>query len=118
MRGVTQAEARKWVGKHIYAVRKNGSVITGKLVRISGDRFVLEQPKGKQVRTKAILPLVLFDLLAIGAYSSKPYGYGGYGGGYGHGGYAGYGGGYGGGYGTGYGGGYGCCGGHYGNIYR
>lgn len=84
MRGVTKAQASKLVGKRIYALHKNGSVMSGKLIRISGNRLVLEQAKGKKVRTKAIIPLVLFDLLAIGtapfAFGGFPYGgYGGYG---------------------------------------
>ena len=65
MSRITRSQASKLVGKQIYAVRKDGSVASGKLVRISGNRLVLEQPKGK-VKTKAIIPLVLFDLLAIG----------------------------------------------------
>lgn len=83
MRGVTKAQASKLVGKRIYALHKNGSVMSGKLIRISGNRLVLEQSKGKKVKTKAIIPLVLFDLLAIG---TAPYAFGGYGG-YGFGGY-------------------------------
>ncbi|MFL1677376.1 hypothetical protein QJQ58_29200 [Paenibacillus dendritiformis] len=83
MRGVTKAQASKLVGKRIYALHKNGSVVSGKLIRISGNRLVLEQSKGKKVKTKAIIPLVLFDLLAIG---TAPYAFGGYGG-YGYGGY-------------------------------
>ncbi|BFH70335.1 MAG: hypothetical protein E6230_13990 [Paenibacillus dendritiformis] len=84
MRGVTRAQASKLVGKRIYALHKNGSVVSGKLIRISGNRLVLEQAKGKKVKTKAIIPLVLFDLLAIGtapfAFGGFPYGgYGGYG---------------------------------------
>ena len=87
MRGVTKAQAQKLVGKRIYAVHKSGKVVTGRLVRLSGNRLVLEQPKGKKVQTKAIIPLVLFDLLAIG---TSPFGFGGFGG-YGYGGYGGYG---------------------------
>lgn len=83
MRGVTKAQASKLIGKRIYALHKNGSVVSGKLIRISGNRLVLEQSKGKKVKTKAIIPLVLFDLLAIG---TAPYAFGGYGG-YGFGGY-------------------------------
>ncbi|MFD3272353.1 hypothetical protein ACE3MS_19870 [Paenibacillus dendritiformis] len=83
MRGVTKAQASKLVGKRIYALHKNGSVVSGKLIRISGNRLVLEQSKGKKVKTKAIIPLVLFDLLAIG---TAPYAFGGYGE-YGYGGY-------------------------------
>lgn len=94
-KSVTRKEAEKWVGKSITAVKKDGTIVTGKLVKISGNRLIVRQP-GKKVKTKALIPLVLFDLLAIG---SGPYGYGyggypyGYGYGYGnYGGYSGYGG--------------------------
>lgn len=88
MRGVTKAQASKLIGKRIYALHKNGSVASGKLIRISGNRLVLERPKDKKVKTKAIIPLVLFDLLTIGTapYAYGGYPYGGYGG-YGYGGY-------------------------------
>ncbi|WP_338130993.1 hypothetical protein [Cohnella rhizosphaerae] len=70
---VTKAQAQKLVGRHIYAVRKDRSVVYGKLVGIKGDSLILERGnKGKQVQTKAIIPLVLFDLLAIG---TAPYAY-------------------------------------------
>jgi len=102
MRKVSREDARKLVGKAIYAVRKDGTRVTGRLLKISGQRLILQPlSKGKQVRTKAILPLVLFDLLAIG---TLPFA-GGFGGGFGPGPY-------GGGFGPGpYGGGYGpgCC---------
>ncbi|GGH13784.1 hypothetical protein [Paenibacillus segetis] len=91
-RTVTKKEAEKWIGKSITAYKKDGSIVTGKLMKISGNRLILSPNSKKKVSTKAIIPLVLFDLLAIG---TAPYvgGYGGYG--YG-GGYGGYGGGYGG----------------------
>lgn len=73
-RTVTRKEAEKWLGKSIAAYKKDGTVVTGKLVKISGNRLVVRQETGKKVKTKAIIPLVLFDLLAIGA---SPYGYGG-----------------------------------------
>ncbi|GIP22505.1 MULTISPECIES: hypothetical protein [Paenibacillus] len=76
-------EAQKLVGKTIVAYKKDGSMVTGKLVKISGSRLILAPRKGKTVHTKAIIPLALFDLLAIG---TAPYAYGGYGG-YGYGGY-------------------------------
>ncbi|MFC5701981.1 hypothetical protein ACFPVX_11840 [Cohnella faecalis] len=79
MSRVSASEARKLIGRQIYAVRKDGSVVTGKLVRVQSNRLVLEQPKGKNVQTKAIIPLVLFDLLAIG---TTPFGFG-FGGGFG-----------------------------------
>lgn len=100
MRSVTKREVSKLVGKHVYAIRKDGSVVTGKLVRIQGTKLHIKpERRGKKVSTKAILPLVLFDLLAIG---TGPYGYG-YGGGGGL---------YGGGYPYGYG--YGAYGSPYG----
>ncbi|QNR68787.1 hypothetical protein IAQ67_07045 [Paenibacillus peoriae] len=83
---VTRKQVEKLVGKVIFATRKDGSQVSGKLIRISGNRLVLQPNRKKKVNTKAIIPLVLFDLLAIG---TAPYigayggGYGGYGPGYG-----------------------------------
>jgi hypothetical protein len=81
---VKRQDVKKLIGKPIYAVKKDGAVVTGLLKSLNGNRLVLERPKGKGVSTKAVIPLVLFDLLAIGTY-------GGYGGGFGYGGYGGYG---------------------------
>ncbi|WP_042200128.1 hypothetical protein [Paenibacillus camerounensis] len=85
---VTKKQVMKLVGKHIVAVKKDGSKVTGKLVRVAGNRLILQRVSGKKVQTKALIPLVLFDLLAVG---TAPYA--GYGGGYGYGGgpYGGYG---------------------------
>ncbi|WP_025717926.1 hypothetical protein [Paenibacillus sp. 1-18] len=83
---VTRKQVEKLVGKVIFATRKDGSQVSGKLIRISGNRLVLQPNRKKKVNTKAIIPLVLFDLLAIG---TAPYigayggGYNGYGPGYG-----------------------------------
>lgn len=97
-KSVKAEEARKLIGKQVYCLKKDGTVASGKLVKVSGGRLHLAQPKGKKVRTQAVLPLVLFDLLAIGtspyAYGYPGY-YGGYGPGYGYGGGLGYGGGFG-----------------------
>jgi hypothetical protein len=100
MQRVSKEQARKLIGKKVYAVRKDGSIATGKLVKIHENKLYLRpigSDKGKTVQTKAVLPLVLFDLLAIG---TLPYAYGGYPGygfygpgfGYGPGAYGGYGG--------------------------
>lgn len=98
MRGVTKEQARSLIGQKIYVQHKDGTIVSGKLLEVKGNRLVLEPGKGKKVKTKAIIPLVLFDLLAIG---TAPFafggfgGYGGYGGGYPYGGgngYSGYGG--------------------------
>lgn len=78
---VTKHDVKKLIGKHIYAVRKDGTKVTGKLLRISGNRLILERSKDKKVKTKAIIPLVLFDLLAIGTtpfgFGPSPFGFGG-----------------------------------------
>jgi len=83
---VSKEEAKKWIGQSIDAVKKDGTVVTGKLVRIKGSKLIFAAEKGKVVQTKALIPLVLFDLLAIGTAGAYG-GYGGYGGGYGYGGY-------------------------------
>lgn len=95
---VTKKQVIKLVGKNIIAVKKDGTSVSGRLVHVSGNRLIVEPRKGKKVQTKALIPLVLFDLLAIGtapyvygypgypAYPAKPYGAGyghGYGPGYG-----------------------------------
>ena len=79
---VTQNRAKALVGKEIYAVKKDGTVVTGKLVQIKGRRLIIK-PRHSKVTTKAFIPLVLYDLLAIGTYG----GYGGFGGFGGYGGY-------------------------------
>lgn len=89
---VTKRQVMKLVGRNIVAVKKDGSKVTGKLLRISGNRLILQRVSGKKVQIKALIPLVLFDLLAIGTapyaggygpgYGGSPYGgnpYGGYG---------------------------------------
>lgn len=76
---VSKKEISKYYGKKIYAVKKDGSIVTGTLTQIQGDRVVLtqlKQEKGKAVKTKFLLPLLLFDLLAIGLFA----GFGGFGG--------------------------------------
>mgnify|MGYP001447577767 CR=1 FL=1 len=96
--GINLRSAKKLMGKNIYAIKKDGTRVTGKLVRISGNRLFVRPTgrNGKPVRTSAIIPLALFDLLAIGTspYAYGPYGYpyGGLYGSYPYGGYGGYGG--------------------------
>lgn len=92
---MNKTQVSKLVGKQVYAVHRNGSTIVGKLVRISGHTAYIQPLRntGKKVKTSAILPLVLYDLLAIGyyggyggygpAYGYNPYGYGAYPGAYG-----------------------------------
>jgi hypothetical protein len=72
MSNVTRAKVRGMIGQEIYAVRKDGSVVSGKLIGIRGDQLIMEEPKGK-AHTQAFIPLVLFDLLAIG---TSPFGFG------------------------------------------
>jgi hypothetical protein len=96
---VTKKQVMRLIGKNIVAVKKDGSKISGKLLQISGNRLIVQRVSGKKVQTKALIPLVLFDLLAIGTAPQT------YGGGYGYGGAP---------YGKGYGYGYGYGGGGYG----
>ncbi|MCM3273722.1 hypothetical protein [Paenibacillus elgii] len=77
MPNVSKQDVAKLVGKKIYAVKKDGTVVEGKLVRINGNQLMISTRNGKQVKTSAILPLVLFDLLAIG---TSPFAFGGFGG--------------------------------------
>jgi hypothetical protein len=124
-RNVSEYEAKQLIGQTIYATRRDGTVVVGRLVRVDDHTLYVETVGNKSsgVQTRAILPLILFDLLAIGLFAGggwggfgggggkccPPYGGGGYGGGPGYGGYGGgqgYGGPYGGGPGYGpYGGG-------------
>lgn len=76
-KAVRKQDVAKLVGKQIYAVKKDGTVVEGKLVRINGNQLMISTSNGKQVKTSAILPLVLFDLLAIG---TSPFAFGGFGG--------------------------------------
>jgi hypothetical protein len=65
---VTRKEARKWLGKSIFALKKDGSVVYGKLVKMKGDQLILRQFSNNKLKTTAFIPLVLFDLLAIGTH--------------------------------------------------
>lgn len=87
---VKRQNVKKLVGKRIYAIRKNGSVVTGVLRDMKGNTLLLQPSRKKPVQTKALLPLLLVDLLAVGSNGAG--GYGGYGGYGGFGGYTGYGG--------------------------
>lgn len=89
---------KRLTGRTIYVINKKGVRLSGKLVKVSGSKLYLQPTRigMKQVKTSAIIPLALFDLLAIG---TSPYGYGGYSGyggygagypGIGYGGYSGY----------------------------
>ncbi|WP_409343469.1 hypothetical protein [Paenibacillus sp. MBLB4367] len=74
---IDKRTVNQMIGKHIYAVRKDGSTVSGKLVRLSGNRLVLKAHDDNKVRTSAIIPLVLFDLLAIGTLGAWGGGFGG-----------------------------------------
>ncbi|PZD94610.1 hypothetical protein DNH61_16740 [Paenibacillus sambharensis] len=81
MAKVTLKQVRGLVGKDIVAVLSSGARVSGRLERVSRGRlYVRPAGKGKKVRVKAILPLLLYDLLAVGG--AQPYtgaGYGAYG---------------------------------------
>lgn len=70
------ARARRWIGRPVYAVRRDGTVVTGVLHAVKRDRLILSQGRNaKKARTSGIFtPLVLYDLLAIGLYT--PFGFG------------------------------------------
>ncbi len=91
----TQDNLRKLAGKQVYLLRKDGTCLSGKLIRTGKNQYVLRR-KGKAAHTKAFIPLVLFDLLAVGTEPFTypypyPYPYPGYGSYGGYGGYPGYG---------------------------
>lgn len=72
-KSVSKQRARKFVGKKVYAVQQNGKVVTGKLIKVSGNTLYISanNPKsrksGKQVHTKCIIALTLLGIIAIGA---------------------------------------------------
>ncbi|HZG74257.1 MAG TPA: hypothetical protein VEZ72_00240 [Paenibacillus sp.] len=90
------SKAKTLVGHPVAVKMKDGATVAGTLVRMSGDRlYVRTQAVGDakrttashSVRTKALLPLLLYDVAALGAGPYGGYGaygpYGPYGGPYG-----------------------------------
>jgi len=51
---VKRRDVEKLIGKHIYAVRKDGVVVTGLLRGLKGNELILEQPKGKKSQDEAV----------------------------------------------------------------
>lgn len=49
---VTKQQVIKLIGKHIVAVKKDGSKVTGKLIRISGNRLILQRISGKKYKPR------------------------------------------------------------------
>lgn len=45
---VTRTEAMKLIGKNIVAVKKDGTRVTGKLLKVSGNKLVLKRLGGKK----------------------------------------------------------------------
>ena len=72
MAHVSRSQVRALIGKEIHAVRRDGTVVRGRLIRLRGDELIVEPTDGK-ARTQLFIPLVLFDLLAIG---TSPFGFG------------------------------------------
>jgi hypothetical protein len=87
---VNQKALKKLTGRTIYVINNKGVRLAGKLVKANSKKLYLQPTRigNKSVKTSAIIPLVLFDLLAVG---TAPYGYGGFGDYGGYGGYGGYG---------------------------
>lgn len=83
MHKVSKRQIRKLIGKSIYAVRQDGSVIRGKLIRVQGNTMYMapiKKTRGKTVQTKFIFALALFSIVAIGALAFSGCGCGGFGG--------------------------------------
>jgi len=74
-------KVKQLVGKQVYAVKKDGTVVFGKLTRMKGNTLTIALPQKNMAKTSAFIPLVLFDLLAIG---TSPFGFGGFGFGFGN----------------------------------
>ena len=72
-------KVKQLVGKQVYAIKKDGTVVFGKLVRMKGNTLTIALQQKNMAKTSAFIPLVLFDLLAIG---TLPFGFGGFGFGY------------------------------------
>lgn len=45
---VTRDEAMKLIGKNIVAIKKDGTRVTGKLLKVSGNKLVLKRLNGKK----------------------------------------------------------------------
>jgi len=88
---ISKEQVRALVGKEVYVMRKDGTVASGKLEKFANDRlYIRPVESGQKAGTRAfILPLVLFDLLAIGTIPF--FAGGGFGGGFGPGPYGPYG---------------------------
>ncbi|CAM3403197.1 hypothetical protein [Marinicrinis lubricantis] len=76
------SDAKPFIGKNIVAMHRNGQKIQGKLVKIQGQKLYIQSTNNK-VQTKALLPLLLFDVAAIespfffgGGFGYPPYGFG------------------------------------------
>ena len=86
-RNITRTALINQLGKEVCIVKNNGRLLNGKLVKVKGNRLFLQQKyaDGKKARTSALVPLVLFDLLAVeqaqgpfgpyGPYGPGPFGY-------------------------------------------
>ncbi|MEF2967122.1 hypothetical protein V3851_14890 [Paenibacillus sp. M1] len=71
--------ARKYVGKPVRIKMKTGAVLYGRIVKVSGGKLYLKTSSVHSKGSKAhatfapiILPLVLFDLLAILLLERRP----------------------------------------------
>lgn len=86
-RTVTKRDAEKLLGKDIVAYKKDGSIVTGKLVKISGNRLYVRQKSGKKCIPKRLLrsfclicwlsahrPLLSVALVPLGLAASAPLG--------------------------------------------
>ncbi|MGN7456451.1 hypothetical protein ACTHPH_16700 [Paenibacillus pasadenensis] len=81
---VSKQQVQALIGQTVEVKMKDGSVVTGKLEKLNGDKlYVRVQEQAGKAGTRAfILPLALFSVLAIGLAPFGAYG-GGFGGPYG-----------------------------------
>lgn len=71
-------KSKLYLNKHVKITAKNGIIYTGKITKVNGSKLYLKVSSandGKKVHTSFfpfILPLVLFDLLAIVLLETSP----------------------------------------------
>lgn len=51
---IRKSDVRKLVGKQIVALKKDGTSVSGKLVRISGNTLIVAPQKGKRFKLKRL----------------------------------------------------------------
>jgi hypothetical protein len=76
---ITPKQAKRLLGRPVYAVRKDGTVATGRLVKVKAGRIFLSPLNKKEVSVKGLLPLTLLTLGGLGGFGYPGAGFGGFG---------------------------------------